>query len=184
MVKNILIITGSPRINGNSDKLASAFTDGARAAGHTITKFPSAYKKVNGCTACDGCWKTEKACCINDDFAELAGLMEKADKIIWAFPLYWGQAPSQLKAAIDRLYAYVSVKKKRSLDGKEYGLLITGECQGLDIFNDVVHSFTLTAGYFNWTNLGTILVPEVFEKNAILSTDALGRARALGQSQS
>ena len=36
MKKNILILLGSPRVGGNSDQMADAFTRGAEAAGHVV----------------------------------------------------------------------------------------------------------------------------------------------------
>ena len=39
MSKQILILNGSPRIHGNTAALIDAFTAGAEAAGHTITRF-------------------------------------------------------------------------------------------------------------------------------------------------
>lgn len=36
MKKNVLIIAGSPRREGNSDLLCEAFAQGAREAGHSV----------------------------------------------------------------------------------------------------------------------------------------------------
>ena len=41
----ILVITGSPRKNGNSDTLADNFIKGAAEKGHSVIKFESAFKK-------------------------------------------------------------------------------------------------------------------------------------------
>ena len=49
----ILVITGSPRKNGNSDTLADNFIKGATEKGHSVIKFESAFKKVHPCMACD-----------------------------------------------------------------------------------------------------------------------------------
>ncbi|WP_410508934.1 NAD(P)H-dependent oxidoreductase [Methanosarcina hadiensis] len=38
MNKNILILAGSPRKNGNSDMLADAFMRGAQEKGHMVNK--------------------------------------------------------------------------------------------------------------------------------------------------
>ena len=52
MSKNVLVLTGSPRRGGNSDLLADALIKGAQAAGHTVTKYTTADKRIAGCRAC------------------------------------------------------------------------------------------------------------------------------------
>ena len=49
MAKNILVLTGSPRCGGNSDRMADAFIRGAQTAGHTVTKISTAQLHVQGC---------------------------------------------------------------------------------------------------------------------------------------
>ena len=66
MSKNILVITGSPRIGGNSDLLADAYIKGAKSTGHTVTKFETGLKKVGPCKACDTCWSKGTQMCIRD----------------------------------------------------------------------------------------------------------------------
>ena len=39
MGKNIVILIGSPRKNGNTSALVQKFTQGARQAGHTVSEF-------------------------------------------------------------------------------------------------------------------------------------------------
>lgn len=48
----ILVLTGSPRKNGNSNTLADYFIKGAREAGHEIVRFDAAFKDVHPCIAC------------------------------------------------------------------------------------------------------------------------------------
>lgn len=50
-MKNILVLTGSPRSKGNSDLMADAFIKGAISNGHKVTKFEVAKKKIGGCRA-------------------------------------------------------------------------------------------------------------------------------------
>ncbi len=47
MSKNILIISTSPRKNGNSEMLADAFLNGAKDAGNSVEKI-SLYDKTIG----------------------------------------------------------------------------------------------------------------------------------------
>lgn len=72
MSKKIVVITGSPRKNGNSAAMADAFIQAAEARGHAVTRFDAALKQVGGCRACETCFKTGKACSFDDDFNVLA----------------------------------------------------------------------------------------------------------------
>ena len=62
MSKKIVVITGSPRKNGNSFAMTEAFIKAAEDKGHTVTRFDAAMKQVGGCHACETCFKTGKAC--------------------------------------------------------------------------------------------------------------------------
>lgn len=182
MAKNILIVTGSPRRGGNSDRMADAFLRGAQRAGHTVTKFEAAFCKLSGCLACDRCWTEGRACIVNDDWQDFSDRLEQADVIVFAYPLYWGTMPSQLKRLVDRLYSYCSPKTLRSIHGKHTVLLACGECEGQEIFRDALSAQEGLNGYFEWTMAGTVLADSVFESGAIEKTDALARAEELGAS--
>ena len=79
MSKKIVVITGSPRKNGNSFAMTDAFIKTAEAKGHTITRFDAALKKVGGCRACETCFSTGKACSFDDDFNTIAPAILEAD---------------------------------------------------------------------------------------------------------
>jgi len=49
----ILILSGSPRKNGNSDRLCDEFLRGAQESGHEVEKIRVAEKKISPCLACD-----------------------------------------------------------------------------------------------------------------------------------
>ena len=49
MGKNILIITGSPRADGNTNNLVKAFSKAATAAGHKVEYFDAAKADMHGC---------------------------------------------------------------------------------------------------------------------------------------
>ena len=51
MSKKIVVITGSPRKNGNSFAMTEAFIKAAQTKGHTVTRFDAAFKKIGGCHA-------------------------------------------------------------------------------------------------------------------------------------
>ena len=180
MPKNILILTGSPRKGGNSDLLAEAFIAGARQAGHTTVKYATAQKNIKGCKACKTCFSKGVACSFADDFNELAPLVEQADMVVFATPLYWFSFSVQLKAAIDKFYSFLIGKK--TLKIKECVLLVCGVAQDEAEYEGIIKSYELIAHYQGWTDRGIIIVPGVNEKGDILKTDGLKRAEALGKS--
>jgi multimeric flavodoxin WrbA len=180
MSKRILVLTGSPRKGGNTDKLADAFITGAKQAGHTTEIFTTADKHIKGCIDCQTCFSRGSACSIPDDFASLAPLMEQADMIVFATPLYCFSFPMQLKAAIDKLYSFLI--GKRPLKIKECILLVNGGVQDESKFEGIVKSYQFIAEFFNWKDSGIIIVTGLHDKNDILKTDGLIRAEALGKS--
>lgn len=101
MKKKVLVISASPRKNGNSDMLCDEFVRGATEAGHEVEKIRLAEKKVGYCTGCYACQKLGK-CCQKDDANEIVEKMLSADVIVLATPVYFYSMDAQLKALIDR----------------------------------------------------------------------------------
>lgn len=52
MNKKIVVVTGSPRRNGNSFAMTDAFISAAQAMGHDVVRFDAAMMKIGGCHAC------------------------------------------------------------------------------------------------------------------------------------
>ena len=46
MNKTILVLTGSPRVGGNSDQLADAFIRGVQNAGNNVIRFDAGRKQI------------------------------------------------------------------------------------------------------------------------------------------
>ena len=109
---NILILNGSPRTNGNTVAMINAFTEGAKENGHNITIIPVCQKKISGCLACEYCHKQGKGKCIQqDDMQEVYELLEEAEMIVLASPIYYHSFSGQLQCAINRIYALDKPKK-------------------------------------------------------------------------
>lgn len=178
MSKNILVLTGSPRKGGNSDQLADAFIAGAQQAGHTVVKYATGDKQIKGCRACNTCFSKGTACSIPDDFNELAPLVENADMIAFATPLYWFSFPAQLKAAIDKFFSFLIGQK--TLKIKKAVLLVCAGDKNEAGFEGIVTTYKLITGHMGWKDSGTILVPGLMAKDDILKTDGLIRAEKLG----
>ncbi|MGI6152563.1 MAG: flavodoxin family protein [Christensenellaceae bacterium] len=180
MGKKILVITGSYRKNGNSDRMADAFIKGAEQNGHTAVKFEAAHKTIQGCRACDRCWSTGEACCVNDDFRELARLLESSDVLVLAAPLYWFSFPAPVKAAIDKLYAYGGAGGLRPLGIKESVLLLCGEGPDNGAYDGAVEMYKGSFGFLGIEDRGVVVTGGVGGAGDIEKTDGLKKAEQLG----
>ena len=158
MSKKIVIITGSPRANGNSNTIAAAFASGAMAAGHQVEIFDAATATLSGCHGEQNCIK--KGCCgLKDDTARLNDLMRWADVMILASPLYWKGFTSQIKRAIDIFYQYLFPKGKSELTVKEAGLIATGMSPDGMSFDCIVGEYKFITESLGLENRFTLLCP-------------------------
>lgn len=119
MAKKVLILSGSPRKNGNSAMLCEQFAKGAEEAGSSVELLYVRDKKINYCIACYHC-KKEGICSIKDDMAEILDKMDKADVIVMASPVYFYSINAQMKALIDRVVA-----RWLTIQNKEFYYIIT-----------------------------------------------------------
>ncbi len=111
-MKKVLILSGSPRKNGNSDLLCDEFMRGAIESGNEVTKINVCERNVAPCRACYAC-KESGNCVIKDDMAEILQAMIDADVLVLASPVYFYSIDAQLKAVIDRTVArWLEVKDK------------------------------------------------------------------------
>jgi len=112
LVANVktLVVSASPREDGNSHVLAQSAIDGARSAGHDVQHvFLDDY--VNRMLGnCRRCRRVEDGSCSLDDRYEelLIDNMLPADGIIFAMPLYFYGMPARLKTVFDRLFCYTA----------------------------------------------------------------------------
>lgn len=180
MSKKIVVITGSPRKNGNSFAMVDAFIQAAEKLGHTVTRFDAADKKLTGCHACETCFKTGKACSFDDDFNTIAPAILEADAVVFATPVYWYSIPSQIKAVIDRLYSFC-VAGKEGIFGKECALIVCCEEEDKTVLDGVRVPMERTAALLKWNMVGEVLIPGVLKAGEIQKTDGCAQAAALAE---
>lgn len=102
----ILVLNGSPRRQGNTAAMVGAFADGAAESGHEVTVVNVCQKKIAGCLACEYCHtKGEGKCIQQDDMQEVYPVLEEAEMIVLASPVYYHSFTGQLQCAINRIYA-------------------------------------------------------------------------------
>ncbi len=100
-MKNVLIISSSPRKNSNSLALAESFAKGAEDAGNSVELISLAGKKIEFCRGCFACQTTQR-CVIRDDADQIEQKMQEADILVFASPIYYYEMSGQLKTMLDR----------------------------------------------------------------------------------
>lgn len=182
MSKKILVITGSPRVGGNTDLLAEAMIAEMEKAGHEVMLFQAGRKKVLPCVACDTCWSKGTACTFPDAFAELGPMLEQAEALVLVTPLYWFTFPAQMKAAIDKFYAYVAETCPVKLQVAETAMIVCGGDENEAIFAGICESFKVMTDYLQWKNHGMLVIAGVNDKADIVNhPQKLEAARELGR---
>lgn len=157
MSKKIVVITGSPRKNGNSFAMADAFIEAAESQGHQVSRFDAAFLQIGGCCACDRCYESENACCIDDDFNRIAPEILAADAVVFATPVYWYSIPAQIKSVIDKMYSFCVAMK--SIDGKSCAVIACCEDEDRSVLSGVSIPIERTAALLNWRMAGEVLIP-------------------------
>lgn len=103
---NILVLNGSPRPNGNTAAMVAAFSEGATEKGHHVTIINVCRKKIAGCLACEYCHTKGNGRCVQqDDMQEVYPVLDEAEMIVLASPVYYHSFTGQLQCAINRIYA-------------------------------------------------------------------------------
>jgi multimeric flavodoxin WrbA len=179
-MKNILIISGSPRKGGNTDLLTAACKEGAESVGNKVTVFDAGSKALKPCLGCDQCYQTpDKACAHDMVFNELAPLIEKADVVVFATPMYWSDFSAQIKMAIDHMYGMGGSNHKLE-HCKEAALLVCAASPESQ-FGCITATYRQIIAGVNWKDAGVVIAAGVMAPGDVKKTGVLDKARALGK---
>ena len=178
MAKKVLILSGSPRMGGNSDLLCDEFLRGAAEAGNEVEKIRVAERKIGYCSACYYCTQSGGVCAKKDDMAELLQRMIAADVIVLASPVYFYSIDAQLKTVIDR-----TVARWTEIKDKEFYYIVTCADAEKEAQERTLECFRGFADCVNGAQeKGVIYGTGVYEPGAIRSTPAFRQAYEMGRS--
>ncbi len=175
-MKKVLILSGSPRKNGNSDILCDQFAKGAVEAGHQVEKIRVAEKTVGYCRACYACRDTG-ICAIKDDMADIMQKMIDCDVMVLASPVYFYSIDAQLKAVIDR-----SVARWTEVQNKEFYYIATAADEDISSADTTLACFR---GYADCVEgakeMGVICGMGVYEKGEVSNKSVMTEAYEMGK---
>jgi len=141
----VLALQGSPRKKGNTEIVLWATLAPLRAAGAKVRVMRVCDMDVGGCIECFTCQKRADTtnCAVKDDVQKVYRAVTRADLILFATPVFcWGPT-AQLKAVMDRWYAFCQYHEDGSydtlLEGKSAAVVATaggGPDEGADTVLD------------------------------------------------
>ena len=139
----VLGIYGSPRKNGNTDQLLDRALEGAESAGAEVSRISVRDLKISGCIECGGCDKTGK-CVVEDDMQKVYPLLEEANVIFLASPIFFYGMTAQVKALVDRCQAMWSGRmlnktpeERKTYDSGRGYLIAVGATRGKNLFEGI-----------------------------------------------
>lgn len=190
-MKNILIVLGGGRPNGNTAQLASAFQRGAEDAGHHVETVSLNKIEVRGCLGCNAC-RYGKPCVQRDGFNGLIPKIRSADLIAFASPLYFWTISSKLKAFIERFYCIAEEDpnppfgRYERYPVRDSALLMTSADDFFWTFEQAESYYRFAiVRYIGFHDRGTLLAGGCGDTNGrpnIQQTPHLDRAYAFGRS--
>ncbi|MGK9231193.1 flavodoxin family protein [Inquilinus limosus] len=130
----VLILSSSPRREGNSAVLAEAVAAGLAEGGHAAETVHLADAVGGFLRDCRQCRRPDGSCAIDDGYRPLfLDRFLAADGIVLATPIYWYGMSAQLKVFFDRMFCYVAASYPESetvkarMTGKRIGLVLSSE---------------------------------------------------------
>lgn len=187
--RKVLVVSSSPRRDGNSRLLADAALAGAREAGHCAELAHLDDHLGAFLRDCRVCRSAEGHCTIEDGFDAL--FREKflpADGVVFATPIYWYGVSGQLKTFFDRMFCYIAASHPESeriadgMVGKKIALLLSSEESYTGASLGILHEIQEYARYTHSPFVG--FVQGIGNKRGDVMRDPgdpVGRARELGR---
>ncbi|MDO5860435.1 flavodoxin family protein [Methanobrevibacter sp.] len=149
----IVVLKGSPNINGSSNMLADNFIKGAEEAGHEIEEIDVAHANIHPCIGCVQCGY-EGPCSLSDDMDEFREQILNADMLVFVTPLYYYGMSAQLKTLVDRFCSSNSSIQARHMKS---ALLTVAYNSSSWTFDALEAHYDTLVRYLNLTDCGRIL---------------------------
>ena len=100
-----LVLFGSARKNGETKAMLNLLLESLGDKAGDVNIIDAYQTEIQPCIDCRCCWEY-RGCSINDEMQEIYEMIDKADTIIIAAPVYYYSVPGKLKILIDRLQVY------------------------------------------------------------------------------
>lgn len=126
----VIILMGSPRINGNTAELCKPFIDELRTADAEVEYITLSDKQIGPCKACYACQQVSGVygCPQSDDMQGIVDGIVTADVVVLATPIFTWYCPPKMKAMLDRHYGmnkFYGAGNGSLWEGKGIAIIVT-----------------------------------------------------------
>ena len=179
---NILGIEGSPRKDGNTEKLVQEVLAGAREAGGRTEFLKLAELSIDYCQGCGTC-RASGECIVSDDMDRVVEAIQNSDCIILGSPVYAWQVSGTTKVFMDRLCRLLTPSYESRLNRpKRIAFAYTQGNPDAALFKPYFDYQEKLFAFLGFTLAGRVQAAGTRAKEDILSQDeTLARARTLGK---
>jgi multimeric flavodoxin WrbA len=176
----VLVLQGSPRTKGNTEAVCGHMAEAMKKSGAKVEMMRLGALDVRGCAECFACQKVadRPACPQKDDMQAVYDKVLAADAVVLASPVFcWGMT-AQLKAALDRFYAFCKFNVQEDghykclIDGKKFALVVTAGGGGYDGAENCVASYRAMADFMRLENQGEFVVASAGEPSQVRADKA------------
>lgn len=130
----VLLINGSPNINGCVSRALKEMIDVFEKEGVEIELVNVGNENIRGCIACGYCYSNGK--CVFDDLVnEVAKKFENADGLVIGSPVYYGSPNGTILSFLDRLFYSTSFDKRMKVGASVVSCRRGGNTATFDVLN-------------------------------------------------
>jgi multimeric flavodoxin WrbA len=178
----VIAVEGSPRKNGNTEKLVKTILESASGNGAETKFYKLIDMNIDHCLGCFNCRETG-TCVTNDDMRVLHEEIQTSDVIILGSPVYMWQVSGQMKRFMDRLVPFIRPDFTTRLKGKKRIFMVfTQGNPDKDAFKPYFEYLENLFSFLHYEVKGTIVATGTRDKNDILQqTHVLEKAREIGK---
>jgi len=178
----ILGLVGSPRVDGNTQKLVEIILAKTVEYGAETKIFNLNEMDIKGCQSCFHCKTTDGDCAIRDDMPQLFEEIKQADAVIIGSPIYFGQMTAQLKLFVDRHFSQFGSDFESKIGKKDSVLVFTHGNPKSDLFKQYIDSTSKLFGFLGYNVQDLLVAPGLRKIGAINQNEELmQKAKEIGE---
>jgi len=130
----VLLINGSPHINGCTKRALKEVSDTLIKEGIETEIIDVGNLDIRGCIACGSCFKTGK-CVFNDIVNEVSAKFAEADGLVVGSPVYYSSPNGTLISFLDRLFYSSRCDKRMKVGAAVVSCRRGGNTASFDVLN-------------------------------------------------